>query len=180
MRRLILVIGMTMLGAACRADPEQQRYAVYAAVLDSLFDHTAPPLRVKSVTFPWKPEILGEEMYQALRARPEVPADLWADYASANSASDTLCECFGSAFSVQLEPAVPETPLVMPDPAAPRPSPKWEPVGFSNVGFSRSRKEALVFAGQSCGYLCGNSYFLLLRKEAKGWVIAAQLTRGAS
>ena len=180
MRRLIFLLGVMALGMACRGQHERQRYAVYAAVLDSLFDHTAPPLRVKSVTFPWRPEVLGDAMYQGLRARPEVPEDLWEAYARANAASDTLCECFGSALSVELEAPPPDTPFVVPDPFTPRPAPKWEAVGFSNVGFSRSGKEALVFAGQSCGYLCGNSYFLLLRKEASGWVIAAQLTRGAS
>ena len=50
-------------------------------------------------------------------------------------------------------------------------------ITFSEVGFSRDGKFALVYVGYHCGGLCGSGALWLLRRTAGGWegVTAAPL-----
>ena len=42
----------------------------------------------------------------------------------------------------------------------------------SAIGFDASRRQALVYVGNSCGMLCGNGYVVLLEKKKDKWIAA--------
>jgi hypothetical protein len=42
---------------------------------------------------------------------------------------------------------------------------------FSRIGFNRAGDEAFVYASKSCGGLCGEGWYILLRKTSDGWMI---------
>ena len=42
---------------------------------------------------------------------------------------------------------------------------------LSGIGFNRSRTQALVYVGNSCGLLCGSGHFVLLAKKRDKWVV---------
>jgi hypothetical protein len=44
-------------------------------------------------------------------------------------------------------------------------------VTFSRVGFSSDMDQAIVYAGERCGWKCGRGDFVLLIKENNGWAI---------
>jgi hypothetical protein len=45
---------------------------------------------------------------------------------------------------------------------------------FSRIGFNPQYNQAFLYAGKSCGGLCGfGSYFLLAKQEGK-WIIERQ------
>ncbi|MDQ3220722.1 MAG: hypothetical protein M3Q26_08250 [Acidobacteriota bacterium] len=44
---------------------------------------------------------------------------------------------------------------------------------LSNIGFDRSRKQALVYFVHWCGYVCGSGHYILLDKVEKQWRVAA-------
>jgi len=41
----------------------------------------------------------------------------------------------------------------------------------SRVGFDRTAKQALVYVGRTCGFLCGDGYLVLLEEEHGKWTI---------
>jgi hypothetical protein len=42
---------------------------------------------------------------------------------------------------------------------------------FSKIGLNNQRDQALVYAGRSCGGLCGSGDYVLLKKQQDKWVI---------
>ena len=44
-------------------------------------------------------------------------------------------------------------------------------VFFSNVGFNDRHDQAFVYAGRTCGGLCGEGEYVLLKKVNGGWII---------
>jgi hypothetical protein len=42
---------------------------------------------------------------------------------------------------------------------------------FSRVGFNREGDQAFVYASRSCGGLCGEGWYVLLKKGSRGWLI---------
>lgn len=46
----------------------------------------------------------------------------------------------------------------------------------SRIGFNRDHTEAIVYAGKSCGTLCGEGYYVRLVKIGEHWTVADQTT----
>lgn len=46
----------------------------------------------------------------------------------------------------------------------------------SRVGFNSDKTEAVVYAGKSCGTLCGEGYYVRLTKIGDRWTVADQTT----
>ena len=46
----------------------------------------------------------------------------------------------------------------------------------SRIGFNRDSTEAIVYAGKSCGTLCGEGYYVRLTKIGDRWTVADQTT----
>ena len=46
---------------------------------------------------------------------------------------------------------------------------------FSNVGFNEQHDQAFIYAGRSCGGLCGEGEYVLLRKVNGRWVIQQEV-----
>ena len=44
-------------------------------------------------------------------------------------------------------------------------------IGFSHVGFNKSKTQALVYFDHSCGNLCASGHYILLNKTADGWSV---------
>jgi hypothetical protein len=53
-------------------------------------------------------------------------------------------------------------------------------IGLSRIGFTPSKEEALVHITNACGGLCGESHYILLRKEEKGWTIREKMLMSVS
>ena len=47
-------------------------------------------------------------------------------------------------------------------------------VTFSAVGFNRDRTQAFLYAGNSCGWLCGSGGYALLEKRDGRWLVVRQ------
>ena len=183
-RLLLGVLAASMLLAACTARPSTaERYAVYAAVLDSFYVHGTDSLRIESTTWPVDPaRMLGDTsaMYRTLRDSVGVSAALWADYARANTDSEPLCECFHLRVPVRLVPRqLPPSRLptmTSTELHAYHPG----PISLSGVGYSADGRQALVGVGQVCGPLCSGFLLLLLEKRDGRWIVARVLLTGAA
>ena len=46
----------------------------------------------------------------------------------------------------------------------------------SRIGFNSDKTEAIVYAGKSCGTLCGEGYYVRLTKIGERWAVADQTT----
>ena len=46
----------------------------------------------------------------------------------------------------------------------------------SRIGFNADKTEAIVYAGKSCGTLCGEGYYVRLTKIGERWAVADQTT----
>jgi hypothetical protein len=46
----------------------------------------------------------------------------------------------------------------------------------SRIGFNSDKTEAIVYAGKSCGTLCGEGYYVRLTKIGEHWAVADQTT----
>jgi hypothetical protein len=46
----------------------------------------------------------------------------------------------------------------------------------SRIGFNADKTEAIVYAGKSCGTLCGEGYYVRLTKIGERWTVADQTT----
>lgn len=44
-------------------------------------------------------------------------------------------------------------------------------ITFSAVGFNREYDEAFLYAARNCGWLCGDGWYVLLKKTERGWEI---------
>ena len=189
MRRL-QVLEVLLLGTACSESRAPKgavadQYAVYSAVLDTFFVQPGRPLRVRSSTNPYNPAAaLGDSsmIWQAVRDSSSVPANLWRAFARANAETRPLCACFHSSVPVALVDSTVEPTPMTPPPGWPEVSEKYHagPVALSGIGFDASSGQAVVFAGQSCGWLCAKTVFVLLEKRANRWVILRTLFTGVS
>lgn len=47
-------------------------------------------------------------------------------------------------------------------------------IRLSRVGFDRKAKQALVYVGRGCGFLCGDGYLVLLAEHSGTWTIVGK------
>ena len=44
-------------------------------------------------------------------------------------------------------------------------------IRFSRVGFNKSKNQALLHVGYTCGFVCGQGRYIILSKKNDGWII---------
>lgn len=167
---ILLMLLLLVPSAAGNPRPEtitDEEYSVYSAVINSAFLH--PKTEIAII----------ESHTQFDRATVEIPQEFKEDLLPKIERSESL----ERRFSIKVEYLLlSNDQLETLFKANPGMGTGWERfwkqypkgtglLGFSRVGFDRTRNKAFVYASEVCGSLCGNGYAFRLEKINGSWQV---------
>lgn len=187
-RRFLIFFFVSLLSPLClqaqraeSAGHEKEEYAVYSAVLRSVYDSVesrAPLQVIANPTFNERNLVTRKYLQAAMPGAPAGSDETLEDYSERNKTNRWLNRRFDVNFKYIIVDVREIKPLLH----------DWTPVGewkgfkekyptaagfimLSRIGFNAPMDEALVFVSWSCGPLCGYGDFFLLGKKDDQWNI---------
>ena len=170
LRLVLIVVLVSCTHGAPERSLQSDRYAVYAAALDSFAAVSPKPFRVGSRTWPFSvSRALGDTsfLFRGVRDDSEIGYALLAAFDSANHSRSALCNCFPTELQVELVINVRQ-----PDVAG--------PAMLSEVGFDSARQRALVAVSKVFGAQDAVSMLYLVVRRKDGWRVTRRVLTGTS
>jgi hypothetical protein len=167
-----------------QANPEIEKYAVYAALIKNMYlEEGVKLLVITEATGCVTPSDDKETENYFIEKLPELSPETLDDFRHQSRQCRTLSGKFELPVKYvlitgkDLQPLNAEGEIVgfwqrfyarYPDSSG--------LLSFSNVGFNREMTQALVSTTRGCGGLCGAGYYVLLRKERGQWIVRYEVT----
>lgn len=155
----------------------EAEYAVYSTLLDEMYVHSDDPVVVMNRTS-LEPNLSGDPLKTLKYVAQKLPRDIAPgaieDLRNRNRQLYPLNGRFMTEVKYVLISEEEKDELARTGDFWSAFSDKYRGqamVTFSRVGFSSDMDQALVYAGEGCGWKCGRGDFVLLIKENNAWTI---------